>query len=124
MDGIYYRNIRAHNVYRLIDINMGGPCRSNTSGFCSAATKPQLNNLVLDNITFTADSHITKHVPPLKGIWGEIEGGVDGGASGITNVTMKDVRIEFASTWTGCSAVTNGVCEGSTNECPSCFKRI
>ena len=124
MDGIYYRNIKAHNVYHLIDVNMGGACLSNASGFCSAATKPQLNNLVLDNITFTADSHITKHVPPLKGIWGEIEGGVDGGASGITNVTMKDVRIEFASTWTGCSAVTNGVCEGSTNECPSCFKRI
>ena len=57
------------------------------------------------------------------GVWGEIVGDVDGGHSGITNVTMRDVRIEFLSTWASCSAVQNGVCEGSTNECPACFKR-
>jgi hypothetical protein len=123
MDRIYYRNIRAHNVYRLIDVNMGGACRSNVSGVCSLATKPQLNNLWLENLTFTADSHITNHTPPLENVWGSIVGNVAGRGSGITNVTMRDVRIDFVSSWGSCSAVENGVCEGSTNKCPSCFKR-
>jgi len=74
MDGIFYRNSRAHNVYRLVDVDMGGACRSNASGFCSAATKPTLNNVWMENVTFTADVHLTNHTPPLKSIWGGIDG--------------------------------------------------
>jgi polygalacturonase len=117
MDGIYYRNIRAHNVYKLVDVNMGGACRSNESGFCSADTKPQLNNLVMENITFTADADFT------RGAWGDISGGVDGGGSGIQNVTMRNVQIDTKGAWSDCSAVEGGVCEGSTNQCPKCFKQ-
>ena len=60
---------------------MGGECRSNVSGFCSMATKPQLNNLVIENVTFTADAD-------AKVNWGGISGEVDGGVSGIQNVSQ------------------------------------
>jgi len=123
MDGIYYRNIRAHNVYQLVSVSMGGDCVSNASGFCSDATRPQLNNLVMDNITFTADEHLLNHTPPLKNIWGGIAGEVAGGLSGIENVTMRDVRIEFPSSWSTCAHVKNGRCEGSTTHCPPCFNQ-
>lgn len=60
-DGIFFKDIVAHNVYKLFDVNMGGTCRSNTSGFCSDSTRPQLNNVVVENVRFTADAHVTNH---------------------------------------------------------------
>ena len=71
----------------LQSINMGGECRSNASGFCSAATKPQLNNLVIENVTFTADAETA-----TKASWGGINGEVDGGVSGIQNVSQARAR--------------------------------
>lgn len=64
---------------------MGGECRSNASGFCSMATKPQLNNLVIENVTFTADAD-------TKATWGGWNGEVDGGLSGIQNVSRAYAR--------------------------------
>eukprot|EP01052_Picozoa_sp_SAG31_P008485 SAG31_NODE_430_length_15792_cov_15.908558_9_plen_71_part_00 len=68
---------------------MGGECRSNASGFCSVATKPQLNNLVIENVSFTADSGIA-----AKASWGGggISGEVDGGVTGIQNVSQARAR--------------------------------
>ena len=60
-DGIFFKDIVAHNVYKLFDVNMGGSCRSNASGFCSDSTRPQLNNVLVENVRFTADAQLTNH---------------------------------------------------------------
>jgi hypothetical protein len=36
---------------------------------------------------------------------------------------MRNVLIDFPSKWASCDHVDNGVCEGTTNQCPSCFKK-
>ena len=73
---------------------MGGECRSNASGFCSVATKPQLNNLVIENVSFTADSDIA-----AEASWGGISGEVDGGVSGIQNVSQARARSRVLMAW-------------------------
>ena len=49
-DGIVFKDIIAHNVYSLFSVSMGGECISQASGFCSNATRPQLNNVLVQDV--------------------------------------------------------------------------
>lgn len=49
-DGIVFKDIIAHNVYSLFSVNMGGECISQANGFCSNDTRPQLNNVLVQDV--------------------------------------------------------------------------
>ena len=102
---ITYRNISAKNLEAMISLTL-----NYASGLkpTNESATPRLKNILIENCQFIGGNN-----------GGEFNGLNE---SHIQNVTLRDVdfnggKVSFST----CSYVDSGKCEGSTNACPPCF---
>jgi len=107
VSGITFQNIQAKDLNEMISITLNyhkGLAPTN------ATATPMLRDVMLRNITFVS---------------GESAGLIDGlPESHIWNVTLKNVVFPPGVNFSLCDYVDQGTCEGTTNQCPSCFQDL
>ena len=103
---ITYRNISAENLQAMISLTLNyHPGLKPTN----ASATPRLQNILIEDCQFKGGKN-----------GGEFNGLKE---SHIQNVTLRNVDFNGGNvTFSTCEYVDNGICEGSTNACPPCFK--
>ena len=110
VDGITYRNVTARNLGEMVQVTLN--YHKGLSPTNKTAT-PVLRNVLVEDCRFTAGKSDTPNAGVMDGL----------PESHIQNVTLRNVDLNGGKAkWQTCQYVDNGVCEGSTNACPPCFK--
>ena len=101
-DGVTFRRIRATWTNE-------GDSENGAYGIYPVKSR----NVLVEDCKFTAGKSDTPNAGVMDGL----------PESHIQNVTLRNVDLNGGKAkWQTCQYVDNGVCEGSTNACPPCFK--
>ena len=112
VDGITYRNVTARNLGEMVQLTLN--YHKGLSPTNKTAT-PVLRNVLIEDCKFTASKSDLPNAGVMDGL----------PESHIQNVTLRNVDLNGGKAkWQTCQYVDNGVCEGSTNACPPCFKDL
>ncbi|MDC3321771.1 hypothetical protein OAV88_04135 [bacterium] len=110
MEKIVFRNIVAKDLSTMIDFTLN----YNTVAPTNKSATPILRDVTVENCTFTMDDTTEKANA------GEFDGLPE---SPIQDIKLIDCDFNGGHvTWDKCNYVVGGVCLGTTNSCPPCFK--